>query len=384
MRHAQQRTKRRANLTRETCLQLEINFCPLLEKSMKLNQRILSRLLPIAAASSLLFAGQQAMATITIPIVTVGNVGNVGDTVVAYGGSNPNDLTTGLGAVNYAYGIGKYEVTAGQYTAFLNSVAQTDTFGVYAPQMANTAYSGITRSGTSGTYTYSVADPLRPAQFVSFWSAARFVNWMHNGQTSGLQGPGTTETGSYTLTPGGIAANSVARNASATWVIPTENEWYKAAYYNAGASNYWAYPTQSNTLPGNVYGDPNGNNANLAGSTYPVPIFPGHYTTTVGSFINSQGPYGTYDMAGNVAEWNEGFTPLTSSGGGTGRGLRGGTFGDDDAGSAYRSLLLGVPPTYSAAVSGFRVALVPEPGSSAMLVAGLLALGAFTRRKLRT
>lgn len=76
----------------------------------------------------------------------------------------------------------------------------------------------------------------------------------------------------------------------------------------------------------------------------------------------------------------DGLTPLCSGGGGTGRGLRGGTFGDDNAEPAYRNLLLGVPPTYSAAVSGFRVALVPEPQTYAMLAMGLVAVVLAKRR----
>lgn len=308
---------------------------------------------------------------ITVPTVLVGNTGNASDSVVAYNGTVPSDTTTGLGSVNYSYSIGKYEVTAGEYTAFLNSVAATDTHALYVGNMSNTAYSGISRAGLPGSYSYSVADPLRPASFVSYWSAVRFTNWLSNGQVSGPQGPGTTETGSYTLTPVGIAANTVTRNASATWILPTENEWYKAAYYNAVGTTYYAYPTQSNAIPGNSLPDLFGNNANLALSgPYPAPIVTGHYTTQVGQFSNSAGPYGTFDQGGNVYEWNEALTPL-SSGVGLGRGIRGGSFGDDSASSADRTLLLGVSPSYLSAVSGFRVAVVPEPASI-----GLMAFGA--------
>jgi len=38
--------------------------------------------------------------------------------------------------VAYNYHIGKYDVTVGQYTAFLNAVAATDKYGLYIPQMA--------------------------------------------------------------------------------------------------------------------------------------------------------------------------------------------------------------------------------------------------------
>ncbi|MEN9666381.1 MAG: hypothetical protein RLZZ326_2744, partial [Planctomycetota bacterium] len=65
-------------------------------------------------------AAAPARAGITYQQVTVGNAGNAGDT----GG-------TGNGAVAYDYQIGKYDVTIGQYTAFLNAVAATDTNSLY-------------------------------------------------------------------------------------------------------------------------------------------------------------------------------------------------------------------------------------------------------------
>ena len=67
-----------------------------------------------AAAAMVLLAAGAAQATINIDTVPVGNVANATD-------------TTGYGSVPYMYDIGKYEVTAGQYTAFLNAVAKTDT-----------------------------------------------------------------------------------------------------------------------------------------------------------------------------------------------------------------------------------------------------------------
>jgi formylglycine-generating enzyme len=63
---------------------------------------------------------------ISLKFVTVGNPGNQPDTRYD---------ETGFGAVDYVYAIGKYEVTAGQYTAFLNAVAATDTYGLYNTNM---------------------------------------------------------------------------------------------------------------------------------------------------------------------------------------------------------------------------------------------------------
>ena len=99
----------------------------------------------------------------------------------------------------YAYQIGKYEVTAGQYTEFLNAVADSDTYGLYSTLMGDILNYGanIQRTGSSPNYSYSVAADWanRPVNYVSFWDAARFANWLHNGQPTGPQGPGTTEDG---------------------------------------------------------------------------------------------------------------------------------------------------------------------------------------------
>ena len=78
---------------------------------------------------------------VTIPTVPVGNVGNA------------NDPATGslYGGVGYAYNIGTTEVTVGQYTAFLNAVAATDTYALYNTSMATDLnIAGISRSGVFG------------------------------------------------------------------------------------------------------------------------------------------------------------------------------------------------------------------------------------------
>lgn len=164
--------------------------------------------------------------------VTVGNASSIND-------------STGYGGVNYIYQISQYSVTNSEYAEFLNSVASTDPYGLYSVGM-NTI-GGISRSGSSGSYTYSVKTNMgnKPVIYVSWFDAARYCNWLHNGK-----GNGDTETGAYTLN-GTTTGNAVAKNFNASYSIPTENEWYKAAYYKGGSQNagYWDYATQSDTLP---------------------------------------------------------------------------------------------------------------------------------------
>ena len=176
-------------------------------------------ILAIAAAG--LIAVSVASAA-QIETVTVGNPGNPGtlsgESVL--GGFGPDRI---CGAVGYVYDIGRYEVTAGQYAAFLNAVAASDTYGLYNTNMWESERGcRIQRSGTPGGYTYSVASDWanRPVNYVSWGDAARFANWLHNGQPTGLQGVGTTEDGSYAL--GGAVDEeglmAIARSDDATFV----------------------------------------------------------------------------------------------------------------------------------------------------------------------
>lgn len=217
---------------------------------------------------------------VTIEMVTVGNPGNAAD------------ATTGYGAVAYDYRIGKYEVTIGQYAAFLNAVAATDTYSLYNSSMAtNLNIAGISQAGSSGSYTYSVINnggnsTNRPITYVSWWDAARFANWMANGQPTGSQTSTTTENGAYNVN-GATSGHAVAKNltnpntgAAPTFFIPTEDEWYKAAFYSpnyggAGVAGYFDYATQSDTAPGNVAGG-GSNQANYyTGAGYSVTQSPG-------------------------------------------------------------------------------------------------------------
>ena len=310
---------------------------------------------------------------ITIDTVPVGDAGNVNDpgTFNRYGG------------VSYAYSIGKYEVTVGQYTAFLNAVAASDPYSLYNPTMATEQdIAGIGRTGSSGNYVYNVIGSANhPIAYVSWGDAARFANWLQNGQPNGAEGNGTTEIGAYTLNGATSASNglaSVTRNAGATWFIPTENEWYKAAYYQPSAQggdadSYWSYPTKSNSAPysdqppgatpdnsrvANYYNDDgaaNGYNDGFAVTGSTNQSNTQNYLTDVGAYATSPSYYGTFDQGGNLSEWNETVAdPQTFS-----RGIGGGSWVDS---SVFMAALSGhgiYQPQYEYGSIGFRVGNIP-------------------------
>jgi sulfatase modifying factor 1 len=334
-----------------------------------------ARLLPMLFAS-LLSASAHA---VTIEWVTVSDPGNAAD-------------TTGYGAVPYEYQIGKYEVTIGQYTEFLNATAKSDPYSLWAARMvSDISIAGIVRSGTSGSYAYFVTGPLglspagasspgnRPISCVSWFDAARFANWMHNGQLSGTAGAASTETGAYTLN-GVTSGTAPAKNPDARFYIPTEDQWYKAAYFKGGGTNmgYWEYATQSDTPPGNaIGGSVNQANYRLDGTTYSVTQVPEfspsqNYLTDVGAYTNSQSAYGTFDQSGNISEWNDlsGLADLT-------RGVRGGLW-DFSAFSLAASNRFIRDPTSQSNDIGFRLASpVPEPATSGAMFAAL-AIGCYS------
>ena len=314
----------------------------------------------------------------SLDFVPVGNPGNVG----VLSGVRANRGV--YGEVGYEYQIGKYLVTNAQYTEFLNAVAKTDTYGLYNVNMwRHAAGCKIQRTGVAGAYEYTVSENRadRPVNFVSWGDAARFVNWLANGQPTGTQNLTTTENGSYLLKGAKTAAalSAVTRKNDARYAIPTEDEWYKAAYYDPdkpGGAGYWNYATGSNVAPSNKLTNPDaGNNANYRQRTYTLGR--PYLYTEVGEFENSASPYGTFDQNGNVWEWNE--TKI-----GAGRGLRGGAFNSTanylTANARYAAKSLAEHYLY-----GFRICdmtplgNIPEPSTIGLLSLG--GVGVLWKRK---
>ena len=217
---------------------------------------MLKRTIMLAVITGLVFTLAPAVWAVDIEMVPVGWAGNEAD-------------TTGYGAVDYDYNIGKYEVTAAQWDAY------------------------ITRN--TGTSTDNL-----PRVHTPWLDMARFVNWLHNGQPA----TGGTETGAYTIpidAGNGYtqAGNDITREADWKWAIASEDEWYKAAYHkNDGlAQSYYDYPNSSDTPP-TAEIPPGGTNSSNHGNVVGA-------LTEVGAYPNSTSPYGTFDQAGNTWEWTD-------------------------------------------------------------------------------
>jgi len=274
----------------------------------------------------------------TIDFVNIGNTGNAADPLTTYG------------AVPYEYRVGTYEITQDAITK------------ATASGMANV---------TAGAWTGN-----QPAATINWYEAAAFVNFLNtnSGKTAAYN---LTFSGSWSMalwsseqawTAGGT---NLYRNKDAFYFLPSENEWYKAAYYNPGGSNYFLYPTASSSAPTAVA---SGTNAGSA-------VYNG--VASVPAIVDSAGglsPYGTMGQGGNVFEWNESAFDGSNSSSSEGRAIRGGVWDDTElylrSSSRYDS-----DPSNEVGGIGFRVASVPEPSTYVLVLLGAGAVYLWKRRK---
>jgi hypothetical protein len=277
-----------------------------------------------------------------------------------------------VGGVGYDYGIGELEVTVRQWVAFLNTVDPLgrNARGLYSETESGAAWPRFGQidfsAGAPAGHHYSLAAPEwadKPYGFANFIRSARFVNSLYNGQVLSRQASSEggfeyvtyrvrlsrqTERGMYDM-----ANPRTTRTAKSGFVLPSQNEWIKAAYYDpsgGGTYSYWKYPTNPGvfgdgtaTAPAQATLDPaNGDVANAG--TQPLAIYHAAETAapswcpsnqsasacatdnpfefkavayekgyqgslgTVGE-AKTFSPWGTLDQGGNAVEWTDTITP---------------------------------------------------------------------------
>ena len=342
-----------------------------------------SRVLSVAAGALVSIAAASMVSAVQAGVV---NLGSFSGEFVTVGDPNNTADTTTFGAVSQTFDIMKFEFTNQQYVQFLNSVDPNgaNTNAIYNASMGSDARGGISfTSGATAGSKYAVRLNMgnKPVNYVSWFDAARVSNWLHNGATSSS----SMETGAYNLN-NATSGNAVALIAGARFFIPSENQWYKAAYYKGGSTNagYWAYGTASNTLPTSVTA--NGTGDGSAGSSGNRANYDNAAdwngqngnVTTVGT-NGRPSVYGAFDMTGNVLEWND--VDRSSSGS---RGIRGGSWflESSDLSSSARGDLNASLETH---VVGFRVAslssdaAIPEP--SMMVIGMVFGLGGLAAKR---
>jgi sulfatase modifying factor 1 len=352
-----------------------------------------------AAVLVAVVAARPLPAQVTFDWATVGDPGNAADTLVMNKGPAA-DSTTGYGSVGYTYQISKYDVTNSQYAQFLNAVdpGGSNTLRVYNTKMsdANANPAGLAYTGgidrnlaaaSGAKYSVKAGQENAPAIWINWASGARFVNWLANGQGSGSTESGVYDMSVFTVSPFSFATPPT-RATGATIFLPSENEYYKAAYYDptkSGTGGYWQYGTRSDTPPSSVAPAGTSNSANIGagtdgqsagtlattmattGSTFDTTV---NYLTNVGAYASAKSYYGLFDVEGLVYNWTEG---TRESSGNQLPIARGGSwrYNEGATGAAYRNVYSGAGAT-SYAWYGFRVASLSSapPGTTVDVASG--------------
>jgi hypothetical protein len=337
-------------------------------------------------------AGASSPAQLTFKTVRVGSPGNPAVSVVPFSDAIYTSCSVApvtkagclsVGSVGNSYGIGELEVNVAQWVAFLNTVDPkgTDRHHLYDssdsakawPRYGQINFFAGARPGTR----YRVAYPEwanKPFGFTTFLRAARFVNSLTNGKVLSRRASHSggfsfvtykvrlsrqTERGMYNLAR--QKRTGATRDRKRGFVVPSQNEWMKAAYYDptgGGTLSYWKYPTNAGVFGDGTTDAPtattldshNGNvtnsgtqplanfkpssgtvpnwcpsqvSTNACQTVNPFGLNPTAYAKAYQGSLSSSGqaktrsPWGTLDQGGNAVEWTDTITapPLGVRGG---------------------------------------------------------------------
>lgn len=266
--------------------------------------------------------------SIAIEFASIGNAGNA------------NDQPTGLyGSVDYDYRLSITEISASMLFA-----------------------AGLPAGSWLGD---------QPAASINWYQAASFTNWLNT--STGHQPAYRLNAGltALTLWSSGEAwqagGENLYRHKDAYYFLPSEDEWYKAAYHqnNGVTADYWDYATASNSAPTAV-----ASGVSASTAVYHLGAFS---TPSDVSSAGGESAYGTMGQGGNVWEWMESANDGINDSGSEFRAFRGGFWNSSESNLRASTRNYDSPSVANYSV-GFRVASVPEPSALAILLVGLLAL----------
>lgn len=264
------------------------------------------------------------------------------DFITISGSTNP---ASGYGIVDNDYRMGTYEITNEQWDKFKVAYGTvTGSLSSAYKKESNTSW-----MGSDG-----------PSNYISWYEAAQFVNWLNtsSGHHVAYKFTGTQGTSNYTFSTwdssNAWGGTNLYRHKDAYYFLPTYSEWTKAAYWNG--TELQTFATIDNSIP--------------------IEGVDSNYDYVLGrpwkASDGSEELNGTFNMMGNLVEWVEDppgnyYVP-------TGMGkINGGSYRDDidELKSLY---MVSTVPWSEYSNVGFRVASVPEPTTIALLALGGLVL----------
>jgi len=279
---------------------------------------------------------------------TIGNAGNAAD-------------TTGYGSVGYTYRMGTYAISG--------------------DQVFKATSSGLIGVGSSAM------SPDQPASYISWIECAAFVNWLNISKgfepAYNLIFNGQWSFDLWTVDDIGYDSKNRYRNSLAKYFLPSENEFYKAAYGKSDGSGYYLYPTASDTPPTAVA------SGTEAGTAVYNSHFPNFNNIQTASVYEAGGlsSYGTMGQGGNISQLLESAYDGKNNSIIEYRTQRGGNFAFtvDQLQSSSRDFVSAGYDGKDEGI-GFRVASVdigsiPEPSTYALFGIGAIAMLMVLRRK---
>ena len=275
-----------------------------------------------------------------------------------------------IGAVGHEYRMTRTEITVGQWFEFVQA---------YAPYWDGVPWDTVLTGfwiGWTGSEYQMVPGAERYPATMSWRNAARYCNWLHNGQVNEEWAfeDGAYDASTFYQDDQGNWHDQRAHHPGARYWIPTLSEWVKGAYYDPdrygpGQEGYWTYPDGGEDILISGYPIDGGEtNAGITGLEM--------MDMDVGSYPHVQSPWGLLDASGGAREWTETAgtsQPLTRYTKGSRAGWPPDFYWIDD-------LIDSIGPAIPAnGGGGIRLASpVPEPG---ILTISLIVISAYGIRR---